>query len=48
MRQIADRDGGDLPARDARRYLAIMTVEDGKPGRPVQLQQPESSPAAAQ
>jgi len=28
------------PARD-RRYLAIMTVENGKPGRPVQLQQPE-------
>jgi hypothetical protein len=29
------------PAPDERRYLAIMTVEDGKPGRPVQLQQPE-------
>jgi YVTN family beta-propeller protein len=29
------------PARDERRYLAIMSVENGKPGRPVQLQQPE-------
>src|SRR5262245_32494140 len=29
------------PARDERRYLAIMNVENGKPGRPVQLQQPE-------
>jgi YVTN family beta-propeller protein len=29
------------PTPDERRYLAIMTVEDGKPGRPVQLQQPE-------
>jgi YVTN family beta-propeller protein len=29
------------PARDGRRYLAIMSVENGKPGRPVQLQQPE-------
>ncbi len=24
-----------------RRYLAVMTVENGKPGRVVQLQQPE-------
>jgi YVTN family beta-propeller protein len=29
------------PARDERRYLAIMSVENGKPGRPVQLQQPK-------
>jgi YVTN family beta-propeller protein len=31
------------PARDGRRYLAIMSVENGKPGRPVQLQQPEGT-----
>jgi YVTN family beta-propeller protein len=29
------------PTRDERRYLAIMSVENGKPGRPVQLQRPE-------
>jgi YVTN family beta-propeller protein len=36
IRQIVD------PAKqtgDERRYLAVMTVENGKPGRPVQLQQ---------
>ena len=36
IRQIVD------PAtrtQDARRYLAVMTVENGRPGRPVQLQQ---------
>jgi YVTN family beta-propeller protein len=36
IRQIVD------PAKqtgDVRRYLAVMTVENGKPGRPVQLQQ---------
>jgi hypothetical protein len=27
------------PARNERRYLAVMTVENGKPGLPVQLQQ---------
>jgi YVTN family beta-propeller protein len=29
------------PTRDGRRYLAIMSVENGKPGRPVQVQQPK-------
>jgi hypothetical protein len=29
------------PTRDKRRYLAIMSVENEKPGRPVQLQRPE-------
>ena len=28
-------------ARDDRRYLVVMTVEHGKTGRPVQVQQPE-------
>jgi YVTN family beta-propeller protein len=27
------------PARNERRYLAVMTFENGKPGQPVQLQQ---------
>jgi YVTN family beta-propeller protein len=27
------------PARNERRYLAVMTLENGKPGQPVQLQQ---------
>jgi len=31
------------PVQDDRRYLAVMTVEDGKPGRPVQLQHAEST-----
>jgi YVTN family beta-propeller protein len=30
-------------ARDKRRYLAVMAVENGKPGRPVQLQRSEVS-----
>jgi YVTN family beta-propeller protein len=38
IRQIVDPA---TQARDERRYLAVMTVENGKPGRPVQLQQPE-------
>jgi hypothetical protein len=29
--------------RDQRRYLAVVAVEDGKPGRPLQLQQPETT-----
>jgi YVTN family beta-propeller protein len=35
IRQIVDPAA---PVRDERRYLAVMTVENGKPGRPVQLQ----------
>ncbi len=33
----------DAPSRDDRRYLAIFSVESGKPGRPVQLQRSEMS-----
>jgi hypothetical protein len=35
IRQIVDPAAG---VRDERRYLAVMSVADGKPGRPVQLQ----------
>jgi hypothetical protein len=38
IHQIVDPTAG---ARAERRYLAVLTVENGKPGRPVQLQQPE-------
>jgi YVTN family beta-propeller protein len=38
IRQIVDPAA---PARNERRYLAVMTLENGKPGRPVQLQQSE-------
>ena len=41
LRQIVDPSD----AREQRRYLAIMAIEDGKPGRPVQLQQTETPPA---
>ena len=41
IRQIVDPS----EARDERRYLAVMAVENGKPGRPVQLQQSENSPS---
>jgi YVTN family beta-propeller protein len=34
--------------RDERRYLAVMTVENGKPGQPVQLQQTAISSSGAQ
>jgi YVTN family beta-propeller protein len=44
IRQIVDPT---TPARDQRRYLAVMTVENGKPGRPVQLQQTEISTSGA-
>jgi YVTN family beta-propeller protein len=40
IRQIVD------PAaqhRDSRRYLVVVTVENGKPGRPIQMQQLETS-----
>ena len=40
IRQIVDPT---TPARDERRYLAVMTVENGKPGRPVQFQQSETT-----
>ena len=43
IRQIVDPG----EARDERRYLAVMTVEDGKPGRPVQLQRPAISTSGA-
>jgi YVTN family beta-propeller protein len=39
VRQIVDPDA---QAGDARRYLAVVTVDNGKPGRPVQVQQPET------
>jgi YVTN family beta-propeller protein len=35
-------------ARDERRYLTVMTVENGKPGRPVQLQKSEISRSGVQ
>jgi hypothetical protein len=41
IRQIVDPS----EAREERRYLAIITVENGKLGRPVQLQQSENSPS---
>jgi hypothetical protein len=42
IRQIVD------PATpDERRYLAVMTVENEKPGRPVQLQQTDVSTSGA-
>jgi YVTN family beta-propeller protein len=40
IRQIVDPA---TKARDERRYLTVMNVENGKPGRPVQLQRPEIS-----
>jgi len=36
IRQIVQPDA---PSQDKRRYLAIFSVENGKPGRPVQLQE---------
>ena len=44
IRQIVDPSGR---GREHRRYLAIMTVENGKLGRPVQLQQGELSTTKA-
>jgi YVTN family beta-propeller protein len=38
IRQIVDPAA---PTGDRRRYLAILSVENGKPSRPVQLQKPE-------
>jgi YVTN family beta-propeller protein len=40
IRQIVDPNASP---RDERRYLAIMTVANGKPGRALQLQQPETT-----
>jgi YVTN family beta-propeller protein len=43
IRQIVDPQA---QARDERRYLAILQWENGKPGRPAQLQQPNVSSSA--
>lgn len=45
IRQIVD-PAAEL--RDERRYLTVMTIENGKPGRPVQLQQSAITRSAAQ
>jgi YVTN family beta-propeller protein len=44
IRQIVDPA---TEARDERRYLAVLTVENGKFGRPAQLQQSEASTSGA-
>jgi len=44
IRQIVDPA---THAPDARRYLAVTTIENGKPGRPVQLQQSSGSTTGA-
>jgi hypothetical protein len=36
IRQIVDPAAG---VHDQRRYLTVVSVDDGKPGRPVQLQE---------
>jgi hypothetical protein len=45
IRQIVDPAS---EARDERRYLTVMTIENGKPGRPVQFQQATVTTSAAQ
>jgi YVTN family beta-propeller protein len=45
IRQIVDPAS---EARDERRYLTVMTVEDGRPGRPVQFQQSAITRSVAQ
>src|SRR6202043_3124679 len=40
IRQIVDPA---TQASDERRYLTVMTVENGKPSRPMQLQRPDIS-----
>jgi hypothetical protein len=45
IRQIINPEA---QAGDERRYLGILTLENGKPGRPAQLQQPRVSNSAAQ
>jgi YVTN family beta-propeller protein len=44
IRQIVDPA---TQTRDERRYLTVMTVENGRPGRPVQLQRSEISTSGA-
>jgi len=44
IRQIVDPA---TQARDVRRYLVVITVENGKPGRPAQLQQSGASTSGA-
>jgi YVTN family beta-propeller protein len=44
IRQIVDPA---TSTADERRYLAVLTVENGKPGRPVQLQKAAATPPAA-
>ena len=44
IRQIVDPA---TPARNERRYLTVMTLENGKPGQPVQLQQPTFTRSSA-
>ena len=43
IRQIVD----PATTRNERRYLAVMTLENGKPGQPVQLQQPTFTRSSA-
>jgi hypothetical protein len=45
IRQIVDPQ---TQIRGDRRYLAILPLENGRPGRPVQLQRPEISSSAGQ
>jgi YVTN family beta-propeller protein len=45
IRQIVDPAA---PARNDRRYLTVMTVENGKPGQPVQFQQSSFSRSSAE
>ena len=44
IRQIVDPDKS---SSDRRRYLAVTSVDDGRPGRVVQVQQPEIARSAA-
>jgi YVTN family beta-propeller protein len=45
IRQVVDPEA---PAVDDRRYLAILSVDNGKPGRAVQVQQPAARGPVAQ
>ena len=45
IRQIVDPSSGQ--AGDQRRYLAVLALENGQPGRVVQLQQGELSTTKA-
>ena len=44
IRQIVD----PATTRNERRYLAVMTLENGKPGQPVQFQQSSFSRSSAE